>query len=61
METQKYFQDKKLQVVVDLNLSGARTSNFIPSELFGGLSVVESAIREMTGTGVRVTQRVEWV
>ena len=61
IETQKYFQDKKLQVVVDLSLSGARTSNFMPSELFGGLSAVESAIREMTGTGVRVTQCVEWV
>lgn len=61
IETQKYFQDKKLQIVVDLSMSGARTSNFMPSELFGGLSAVESAIREMTDAGVRVTQRVEWV
>jgi len=61
LETQQYFQDKKLQVVVDLSLSGARTSNFMPSELFGGLSAVESAIREMTIAGVRVAQYVEWI
>jgi len=61
IETQKYFKDQELQIVVDLSLSGARTSNFMPSELFGGLSAVESAIREMTGAGVRVAQWVEWV
>ena len=61
IETQKYFKDQELKIVVDLSLSGARTSNFMPSELFGGLSAVESAIREMTGAGVRVAQWVEWV
>lgn len=61
IETRKYFQDKKLQVVVDLSLSGARTSNFMPSKFFDGLSAVESAIREMTGAGVQVTQFVKWV
>ena len=61
IETQKYFKNRKLQIVVDLSLSGARTSRFIPSSLYGGLSAVESAIREMTGAGVRVTQCVEWI
>jgi len=61
IETQKYFKNRKLQIIVDLSLSGARTSRFIPSSLYGGLSAVESAIREMTGAGVRVTQCVEWI
>lgn len=61
IETQKYFKNRKLQIVVDLSLSGARTSRFIPSSLYGGLSAVESAIREMTGAGVWVTQCVEWI
>ena len=61
IETQKYFNNRKLQIVVDLSLSGARTSRFIPSSLYGGLSAVESAIREMTGAGVRVTQCVQWI
>jgi hypothetical protein len=61
IETQKYFKDHELQIVVDLSMSGARTSNFVSSELFGGLSAVESAIREMTHAGVRVAQSVVWV
>jgi hypothetical protein len=61
IETQKYFKNRKLQIIVDLSLSGARTSRFIPSSLYGGLSAVESAIREMTGAGVRVTQCVQWI
>jgi len=46
---------------VDLSLSGARTSSFIKSSLYGGLSAVESAIREMIDAGVCVTQCVQWV
>ena len=61
IETLKYFKDKKLQIVVDLSLCGARTSNFSSTELFGGLSAVEAAVREMTGAGVRVAQWLEWV
>ena len=61
IETQIYFKNRKLQIVVDLSLSGARTSRFIPSSLYGGSSAVESAIREMTDAGVRVTQCVEWI
>jgi hypothetical protein len=60
IETQKHFQDRKLQVVVDLNLCGARTHNFIPSSLYGGLSAVESAVREMIDAGVRVARCVLW-
>lgn len=61
IETQQYFKDKGLQIVVDLNLAGARTSSFRPSSLYGGLSAVESAVQEMVGAGVRVTQYVQWV
>ncbi|MBW1840485.1 MAG: hypothetical protein JRI75_01640 [Deltaproteobacteria bacterium] len=61
IETQNYFKKHKLQVVVDLNLSGARTSRFKPSSLYEGVSAVESAVREMMGSGVRVVDRVHWV
>jgi len=60
IETQKYFKESKLQVVVDLSLSGARASSFLQSPLYGGLSAVESAVREMIDAGVRVTQCVQW-
>jgi hypothetical protein len=61
IETQKYFKDKGLQIVVDLSLAGARTSAFLPSSSYGGLSAVESAVRDMTDAGVRVAQCVQWV
>ena len=61
IETQTYFQSTGLQVVVDLNLCGARLSNFIPSSLYEGLSAVESAVREMNRAGVRVVQGVRWI
>jgi len=61
IETQKCFKDSRLQVVVDLSLCGARTSNFIRSSLYGGLSAVESAVREMIDAGVWVTQGVQWI
>ncbi len=60
IETQNLFNGDKLQVVVDLNLSGARTSNFMRSSMYGGLSAVEYAVREMTAAGVTVVRRVEW-
>ena len=60
IETQKYFKDHQLQVVVDLNLSGARTSNFISTSMFHGLSAVEAAIKEMIGAGVWVVQSIRW-
>ncbi len=60
IETQQRFQERGLQVVVDLNLCGARTSNFVKAPLFGGLSSVESAVKEMVAAGVCVVQRVGW-
>ncbi len=61
IETQKHFAFPQLQVVVDLSISGARRGNYSRSPLFGGLSAVESAVRQMTGAGVRVTPKVEWI
>lgn len=61
IETQKYFKNRKLQVVVDLSMSGSRTSNFIPSFLYGGSSAVESAVREMMGAGVWVAESIQWI
>lgn len=60
VETQNYFKNQKLQVVVDLSLSGARRSNYITSPMYGGFSAVESAVREMTKAGVEVVRRAEW-
>jgi hypothetical protein len=60
VETQIRFKDRNLQVVVDLNLCGARRRNFIPSPAFDGLSAVESAVRQMTAAGVKVVRRVGW-
>lgn len=61
IETQKYFKSSGLQIVVDLSMSGARLSNFIPSSQYGGLSAVEFAVHEMMGAGVRVTPCAQWV
>ncbi len=60
IEAQHHFEGQRLQVVVDLSLSGARASNFLGSSLYGGLSAVESAVREMLSEGVRVVRYVEW-
>jgi hypothetical protein len=59
-ETQQCFGDDALRVVVDLSLCGARTRNYIQSPFFGGMSSVESAIRQMAASGVTVAERVEW-
>lgn len=61
IETQRYFKEKELQIVVDLSLCGARLSNFMPSSEYGGLSAVESAVSEMIDAGVKVAQSVRWV
>ncbi|MBW1684042.1 MAG: isochorismatase family protein [Deltaproteobacteria bacterium] len=60
LETQRSFADRGLRVAVDLSLAGARTRNYVPSELFGGMSAVESAVREMVAGGVRVVPQVTW-
>jgi nicotinamidase-related amidase len=60
IETQTCLQNEDLEVVVDLSLCGARTQNYLKSPLFNGMSSVESAIREMTASGVTVVDRVAW-
>jgi len=61
IETQQYFKNQDLQIVVDLSLAGARTSSFRPSSLYGGLSAVESAVQEMIDAGVWVTPYIRWI
>ena len=61
IDTHKYFKESKLQIVVDLSLSGARAGSYGQSSLFGGVSAVESAVHEMTEAGVRVAQCVRWI
>ncbi|MEW6743950.1 MAG: hypothetical protein AB1486_14460 [Planctomycetota bacterium] len=60
IETLQSFRDRGLQVVVDLDLCGARRSNYERSDFFGGLSSVESAVREMRASGVRVVSGIVW-
>ena len=61
IETRRCFRNEGLDVVVDLSLSGARTSNYGNSSLFAGISSVEFAIKEMSDTGVAVAELVEWL
>jgi hypothetical protein len=58
IETQRLFAPHGLQVVVDLNLSGARLRNYTPASYFDGLSAVASAVRQMLAAGVQVVRRV---
>jgi Isochorismatase family len=58
VETKQYFSNSGLDVIVDLSLCGARATNYTNSAQFGGISSVETAIREMTANGVTVTERV---
>ena len=60
IETLRFFKNRNLQVAVDLSISGARIGNYQKSAMFGGFSSVESAIREMTASGVRVVRGVEY-
>jgi hypothetical protein len=55
------FHDKELEVIVDLGLCGARSSNYANSPQFGGASAVEAAMKQMSGEGVKVAERVEWI
>ena len=61
IDTHRCFKEGMFQIVVDLNLSGARAGSYMQSSLYGGLSAVESAVREMTGAGVRVAECVRWI
>jgi nicotinamidase-related amidase len=60
VETRQLLGGRGLQVVVDLDLCGARTANYLRSPLFGGRSSVASAVEEMSAAGVRVAQQVSW-
>lgn len=51
---------EQLQVVADLSLCGARTTNYLNAEQFGGISPVEAAMREMAESGVVVASQVTW-
>jgi nicotinamidase-related amidase len=61
LETLSAFREKGLEVIVDLSLCGARSSNYANSPQFGGISAVETALKQMSGEGVRVAERVEWL
>jgi nicotinamidase-related amidase len=59
VEIMKNFRNSGLDVIVDLSLCGARATNYANSAQFGGISPVETAIREMAANSVTVTERVE--
>jgi hypothetical protein len=61
METLSAFRDRGLEVIVDLSLCGSRSGNYANSPQFGGVSAVEAAMRQMSGEGVKVAERVEWI
>ena len=60
IETRQAYGHRGLQVVVDLNLSGARTGNYMASPAFDGRSAVASAVRQMLAAGVGVVRQVDW-
>ena len=60
VETQLIVAGRDIQVIVDLGLCGARASNYRESRTFGGMSSVESAVREMESAGVQVVPYVKW-
>lgn len=59
--TRNAFPRERLEVVVDLGLCGARTSNYLNSDQFGGISPVEAAMVEMAASGVIVAGQVVWM
>lgn len=59
--TRNAFARDRLEVVVDLGLCGARTSNYLNAAQFGGISPVEAAMREMSASGVTVAGQVVWI
>ncbi|HTP66500.1 MAG TPA: hypothetical protein VMJ66_13995 [Geobacteraceae bacterium] len=60
LDIQRQFAGRNLRVVVALGLSGARTVNYLRSPRCGGLSPVESAVREMSEAGVTVVTYPVW-
>mgnify|MGYP000140010755 CR=1 FL=1 len=61
IESASYLKNRKLRVVVDLSICGARLRNYLPSPSYEGVSAVESAIRQMTDADVQVVRRVEYI
>lgn len=59
IEICRWLDDRPLEIVVDLSLCGARAGNFHPDNRYGGMSAVESAIRQMTAAGVSVVSYVK--
>lgn len=59
-ETARYLKNSDLQVVVDLNLCGARRSNYLPNPDFNGLSSIEAAVQEMRHYGIIVTNGLDF-
>ncbi len=57
----RVFSRHRLQVVVDLSLCGARTSNYLNAPQFDGISPVEAGLREMRSAGVIAAGQVSWV
>jgi len=58
IETLEKFQD--LNVIVDLNLCGARMNNYKASSEFNGHSAVASAVTQMLAAGVKVVRKINW-
>jgi hypothetical protein len=60
IDTQQLFVSQNLRVAVDLSLSGARMSNYLRSDLHGGMSPVESALRQLAAAKIRLMPHAEW-
>ena len=60
IEIRQAFENDGLRVVVDLAISGARRSNYLPSPYFNGMSAAASAVDQMMAAGVQVVRRVAW-
>ena len=61
IDTAREFQSSELQVVVDLNLCGARMKNYLASPIFNGLSAVASAVAQMLDAEVKVVSGIDWL
>jgi hypothetical protein len=60
IKTRKFFEKKNLRVFADLSICGARIGNYRRSDMFGGMSSVESAIHEMIRSGVEVVRGIDY-
>jgi hypothetical protein len=60
IEAYRFFSHRGLEVIVDLSISGARAGNYKKSDEYNGLSSVESAIKEMLESGVKVIRKTAW-